>query len=128
MMRTGRGAITACLLAGCTTAPPGPPSRPLINHVVLFRLEDPAAAAELIGDCNTRIAMIPGVASYWAGRPLEPGRALVDGDYDVAMCIGFDTEDAYARYVDHPDHQDLVARWVPRLKWLRVHDVLVRAP
>ncbi len=99
-----------------------------IHHVVLFKLADPSEAGALIGDCDARMARIPAVLSYWAGRHLETGRPAVDGDYDAALCLGFTDEAGYSEYVDHPEHRALVARWQPRLEWMRVHDVLDEPP
>ena len=101
-----------------------PAPRPaLISHVVFFKLQDPSGAPALIDACDDMLSGIPGVVSYAAGRHIDTGRPTVDGDYDVGLYIGFDSEDAYAGYVDHPQHVALVNEWKPRLAWLRVYDI-----
>ena len=126
---------TACLLAvalagvlgtsglvGCAEARSLRPAR--ISHVVFFKLEDPGRRAELLADCDRLLPEIPGVVSYAAGRHLDVGRDSVDGDYDIGLYIGFETEADYAAYVEHPLHTELVQTWKPELEWLRVYDVL----
>ena len=128
------GCVAAAgLMSGCQHGADAPTSRAdarasaprpaLISHVVFFKLQDPSGAPALIDACDTMLSEIPGVVSYAAGRHIDTGRPTVDGDYDVGLYIGFDTEDAYAAYVDHPQHVELVNEWKPRLAWLRVYDI-----
>lgn len=95
----------------------------LINHVVFFELEDPADAEALIEE-SLRLGALPGVTACYAGRHIDTGRSTVLTDYDVGFFVAFDSEEAYAQYVAHPDHVALVEKWRPRLRALRVHDVL----
>lgn len=141
--RSAAGAFAAALIAaavgtgtsgcGCQRgfidpAPPGgamdaarAPGR--INHVVFFDLKDPADADALIAE-SLKLGAIPGVTSCYAGRHIDTGRDTVRQDYDVGFFVAFDSEEAYASYVAHPDHVALVERWRPRLTALRVYDVL----
>jgi hypothetical protein len=122
----------AALLTGCTTpppaAPPGPTRPARINHIVFFKLNDPADADEFIADCDAKLADIPGVVSYYAGRHLERGRTNVEGDYDVGLYLGFMSEADYDDYIAHTYHIAIVVKWKDRLEWLRVHDVLDDTP
>ncbi len=118
----------AAFLTACATAPPGPPQPARINHLAFFKLNDPADANELIADCDSMLATIPGVVSYYAGRHLDVGRDAVDGDYDVGFYVGFANETNYAGYVAHPAHLQVVNKWRPRWQWIRVHDVLDNTP
>lgn len=118
--------LLAGVLGGCAARPARvtEPVRPAtINHFVVFKLENPDAASDLIADCDRLLTEIPGVVSYFAGRHHDAGRETVYRDYDVGMYVGFNSDDAYARYVDHPNHVQLVSKWRPRLEWLRVYDV-----
>ena len=99
---------------------------PSINHVVFIKLKDPVDASRLMDDCDRLLPSIPGVHGYWCGQHGEYGRATVDGDYDVALYVGFATADGYATYVDHDNHVELVERWKPSFEWIRVHDVVDR--
>lgn len=128
-----------CALAicgGCRNSPSsGPqvrvhaPLRPArINHVVFFKLKNSADAAELIADCDAKLASIPGVVSYYAGRHIDTGRATVDANYDVGFFVGFMTAAEYAGYVQHPDHIAAVEKWRPRWEWIRIYDVLDETP
>tara|TARA_Y100001933_G_C18730579_1_gene451492 strand:+ start:253 stop:669 length:417 start_codon:yes stop_codon:yes gene_type:complete len=134
MKRNGRIGTAATILAGVLACPglgacagggSSGPTRPArISHIVFFKLEDPSQRDALLADCDRLLPAIPGVVSYAAGRHLDVGRNTVDGDYDLGLYIGFETERDYAVYVDHPNHTELVGSWRDRLAWLRVHDVL----
>ncbi len=123
---------SAAFLAGCAAPPPAAPPAPTrparINHVVFFKLIDPADAEELITDCDALLATIPGIVSYYAGRHLEKGRGNVDSDYDVGLYLGFMSEEDYDYYIRHTNHVEVVVKWKDRLDWLRVHDVLDETP
>lgn len=133
MTHIARHFLTALLLAaalplagcacGCRSANTGmPPSPAAISHVVLFNLQDPADADELIADCNERLAPIPGIASFAVGRHLDTGRSHVFSDYHVGLYVGYESEADYDVYIDHPDHVALVEKWQPRWNWIRIYD------
>lgn len=111
--------------AGCSTPDQrtGGNSPARISHIVLAKLNDPGDARALLSEGRQKLATIPGVRSYAQGRPLDAGRPNIDGDYDVAVIMGFDSAEDYRRYVEHPRHQEFVNSWRPRLKWMRIHDV-----
>jgi hypothetical protein len=121
MVRPTLTASIALLLAGCASLPVAPPPR--IQHVVLVKLRDPAQGATLLEECRTLLATIPSIRTFAAGSPLANPRPTVDSDYDVGFAMGFDNEEAYAAYVEHPQHQDMLRRWGPRVEWIRQYDV-----
>lgn len=121
-------ALTFVTIGGCAATSPSAPRPARISHVVLVKLTDPADAPALLADSDAMLAGIPGVTAYAAGTHLETGRATVDADYSVGLYIGFESEAAYAGYVDHPAHVAYVAKWRPRLEWLRIYDVLDETP
>ena len=116
--------LALLLLPACAVTRSSPPRPARINHVVFFKLQDPNDTAELIDDCDSKLASIPGVVSYFAGPHLETGRSTVDSDYDVGLYVGFMTEAAYRGYVEHPSHIEVVAKWRPALESLLVRDIL----
>ena len=123
--------LLIALLVSCARrqSVPSAPMRPaVINHVVFFKLQDPADADVLLADCESMLGQIPGVVALYAGRHIETGRPTVDSNYDVGIYVGFMDEAAYAGYVEHPSHLELVKKWQPRLQWLRVYDVLDETP
>jgi hypothetical protein len=103
-------------------------SREAIQHVLLLKLDDPSRRTALIEDCDRLLPGIEGVVSYWSGTPDESGRVspAIDSNWDVALCVGYPNEAAYAAYVIDPAHIKLVSTWKPELLWLRIHDVSVR--
>ena len=129
-----RKILVACVLAallalpGCAAARPGPPRPARINHIVFFKLKEPAEAQELLRDCDRLLATVPGIVAGYAGTHLEPARPGSDSDYDVGFYAGFMTEEAYRAYEAHPAHAEAVAKWGPRLQWLRVHDIFDETP
>lgn len=101
------------------------PIRPApILHLVYFHLADPADAPALLADCQELLPGIPGVLAYAAGTHLDTGRESVDGDYDVALLVGFPDVAAYQVYLRHEDHLELLARWGGKLTSYTIHDVL----
>ncbi|MFI4853820.1 MAG: Dabb family protein [Phycisphaerales bacterium JB065] len=130
MIRTPLIALTlgaACGAGGCAST--GSPARPaVINHPVFITLNDPAQADELIADCDNRLSRIPGIVSYYCGRPFDSGRTTVNGDYTVGLYVGFASAEDYAAYVTHPDHLWLLKKWGPRTAELRVHDIIDETP
>ncbi|MFO0895437.1 MAG: Dabb family protein [Phycisphaerales bacterium] len=116
--------ITGCsetLIRGSTAS--GVPLAPPVTHVVLITLQDPAQAAELIADCNARLPQIREIRLYSVGTPFEAGRANVDSSWTVGLTLGFEDGDAYRRYLDHPIHKELVAKWQPRWSQARIFDI-----
>jgi hypothetical protein len=122
--------LVASLLTACAATSPAPgPARPgRINHVVFFTLHDPADAGELIGDCDRMLTTVPGIVSSYAGTRLEPTREGIASDYDVGFYVGFMSEADYQTYLDHPAHLEVVKKWRPRLRRLRVYDVADETP
>ncbi len=118
---------TTLLIVGCGSQKTGSFQQAAINHVVLFGLQDPADTGELIEDCDTKLSTIDGSVSYWCGVAGDFGRSHVDRDYDVCLCVGFESEAAYQYYLDHPDHVELVQKWRSRWRWIRIHDVVENA-
>ena len=116
--------LVVVLLPACATTPSNPPRPARINHVVFFKLQDPSDTAELIDDCDEKLASIPGVVAYFAGPHLDTGRSTVDSDYDVGLYVGFMTEAAYRGYVEHPSHIEVVAKRKPSLERLLVRDII----
>lgn len=115
---------------GSLNAPAPRPAAPgVISHIVFFKLIDPSESDELIVDCDTKLATIPGVVSYACGTHLDTGRGeRVNADYDVALYLGFDSRRALDAYVAHPNHTAIVSAWQPRLQWIRVQDVIDQTP
>jgi len=95
-----------------------------INHVVLIELKQDQGTVDLVSDCDTLLADIPSVRTYWCGVHGDFGRTSVDADYDVALCVGFADAAGYQAYLDHPDHVALVEKWKPHMEWIRIHDVV----
>jgi hypothetical protein len=120
--------VLSILAVGCTSDvvlvdPDLPPPEAPINHVVFFKLSEPADLGALIEDCDAMVRQIPGIVSYFRGAHIDTGRASVDHDFSLGMNVGFMDEQAYLTYVDHPAHTALVAKWGDRMESMLVRDV-----
>jgi hypothetical protein len=112
-------------MASAACAAPHTPRRPApILHLVYFHMVDPAETEALLAACEELLAPIPSVTAYAAGRHLDTGRDTVDGDYDLALLVGFDDVEGYQAYLVHPQHLELLSRWKDRLASYTIHDVL----
>lgn len=116
------------LFVGCGDRKPNTFQRAAVNHVVMFGLHHPEDRQELIEDCDVKLSTMGGVVSYWRGEPGDFGRLTVDDDYDVCLYVGFESDDSYRQYLEHPDHVELVQKWRSRWRWIRVHDVVDKSP
>ena len=117
---------TLCLLVLLPTLKACTINTPVaIQHVVLIKLQNPDQQLALIDDCNRLLPGIDGVSTYWCGTPDQSGRIspTIDSNWDVALCVGYPSADAYNAYVVDPAHIELVTRWKPDFEWLRIHDV-----
>ena len=63
------------------------------------------------------------VETIWVGTPVDTGRDAVDGDYEVGLCVGFETMEGLQEYLQDPRHLELVALWKPRATGFRIFDV-----
>ncbi len=97
-----------------------------LNHVVLISLTDPADAAACEADCREMLGAIEVVETIWVGTPVDTGRAAVDDDYQVGLCVGFETVDDLQAYLQDPRHLELVEVWKPRAARFRIFDVGTR--
>lgn len=119
--------LTACSGSSRTSrapVPPPPPPPAMIGHIVFVELANPSDFHEILHDADWMLGTIPTVSTFAAGKHLDTGRSTVRGDYDLAIYLGFENEADLNMYVVHSSHVDFVNKWKPRLKALRVYDML----
>ncbi len=127
MTRTLALALAGLLLASCQTPPRRvDASLAPLQHVVLFTLHDPADAPELMRD-SLALLEIPGVTTIVTGPHVDVGRSTVISDYHVGLVVGLQSVAHYRGYLEHPIHDDLIARWRPKFAAVRVIDFGVPA-
>lgn len=119
----------AVLISGCRSyQEPRPAPRAeqaaLISHMVFIELHDPNDYRKILADADQMLNTIPSVYRFAAGNHLDTGRPSVSSDYDLAIYLGFQSEEDLATYVDHDQHIRFVERWMPKIKSLRVYDML----
>jgi len=124
--------MSCVLMAGCWgyQVPKGPtvvraaPPPALIGHIVFVELENPDDYGSIRRSADSLLGTIPEVATYAAGGHLDTRRDSVRTDYDLAIYLGFASQEDLAAYVAHEQHIAFVNQWKPRLKSLRVYDML----
>ena len=83
-----------------------------------------ALVDEFIHDCDTILTAIPGIVAFACGRHIDSGRANVNDDYHVAIYMGFMILDDYRAYLEHANHQALIAKWRPHIIARQTYDML----
>jgi hypothetical protein len=79
----------------------------MIRHIALFRLKKdaPSDASQSLEEGLLQLAQtISEMASYDYGTDL----GLREGNFDFAVVADFEDKEAFARYVNHPDHQAFI--------------------
>jgi hypothetical protein len=97
-----------------------------IHHVYFWLKPDAGKAAKenLIADCRSLLAKVPGVQQLWAGEPAGNQREIVDNSYSVALAVVFLDRAAHDAYQEHPLHLEFIARHEPHWQRLRVYDFI----
>ena len=111
--------LLALLLPACS----GQAGEDTVLHIVLFKLEDPSAGPRLLAETRTLVAGLPDVRWIGGGPPLGIDRPGVEGDWDVALILGFPDRAAYASWLAHSGHQRLVNAWRGQVRETRVLDI-----
>ncbi|WP_460370054.1 Dabb family protein [Actinocorallia lasiicapitis] len=78
----------------------------MIRHVVMFTWREDASA-ERIAEIAPRLAKLPGLIPQI--RRYEYGPGINPGNKDFVLVAEFDSNDDFAVYRDHPDHQAFIA-------------------
>lgn len=114
--------LSVSTLCGCgSTDKQGGPD--LINHVVLFQLQDPADAAAVQRDCARLLKPLPQVVYYACGPHVDVGRTNVSNDYALGLIVCFENQSEYDAYLKAPEHVMLVEKWKPRFSGLTIYDI-----
>ncbi len=100
----------------------GRESGPGITHVVLVTLHDQSERGALERETRQMLERAAGVDEFAVGPPVETGRAVVDGSYDVGFTARFKDRSGYAAYESDPGHTALREGWRSRVKQLRIFD------
>jgi len=102
---------TGCASAPDNVAPAAAPAGEAgTTHVIVCWLKDPgnADARRQLIERSKSFTQIPGVRSVAVGRPLPSTRPVVDSSFDIALVIGFESEQALRDYDHNPIHQQAV--------------------
>ena len=104
-----------------------PAKAPTFVHTVVFTLKKDApegAADSMIHDAHDLLAKIPTVREIRCGKPAEQ-KAGKSGpakpSYDVGLLVLFDDADGLKTYIDHPKHQEFVAKHLKNVEGDKLH-------
>jgi hypothetical protein len=100
----------------------------MLVHNVFFSLKDPSDSAKtnLIAACKKYLTKHPGIVFFSVGTlAKELNRPVNDREFDVALHIGFRTQEDHDRYQVAPDHEAFVAENKDHWAKVRVFDSTV---
>ena len=121
-------AILTVAFVGCksATAPVVKPG--YVTHVVICWLKTPSDAGdrqELI-EVSKSFQDIPGVVHVSTGEVLPSERPVVVSDFDVAIVMTFENQEAMKAYLEHPQHKRAVEETLkPLAQKIVVYDFVI---
>lgn len=83
----------------------------MIRHCVLFRWIEGATPSDVMAlevGLGGLPGIIPEIRRYLFGKDL----GIAQGNWDFALAADFEDESAFATYVAHPAHQELIAKLI----------------
>ncbi len=94
-------------------------------HVVFFwcKPETPESVKqEMITYCNEVMSKLPVVKQVKAGKAVPSPRPVVDGSYDVGLCVVFEDKAGHDAYQPHEIHQAFVTKFKQHWDKIKVYD------
>lgn len=94
-------------------------------HVVFFWCKagtPETVKQEMITYCRQEMAKISVVRNVNAGTAVPSPRDVVDGSYDVGLCVMFDDKAGHDAYQPHEIHQGFVAKFKEHWDRIQVYD------
>ncbi len=96
----------------------------MIGHIIFIQLHDSSDYFELINDADWMLGTIPSVATYAAGKHLNTGNPAVAGNYDLAIYLGFDSEQNLRNYVASSQQIRFAQKWDSKFKSKITYDMI----
>ena len=103
------------------TAPEEKAARPMIGHMVYFKLKDgtPDSRKKLVAACEKYLADHDGAVFFSAGVVSDDfKREVNDRDWDVALHLVFVDKAAHDKYQDHKEHLKFIEE--NKANWAKV--------
>lgn len=127
-------AATLLILPACNSRPAAaripqgqrPPAQApaMIGHIIFLDLTNPADYHDILHDADWMLATIPTVATYAAGKHLDTGSPAVTTNYDLAIYLGFNSEQNLRTFLVDDQHIRFIKKWNPRLNALTIYDMI----
>ena len=107
------------------------PARPAkYVHAVFFKCQPGTSDADIdamVNDGVTLLSKVPSVRKLDTGRrDAAQSRDVNDQAFDVGLLVHFDDAKGLQEYIDHPLHQEFVARHKPKMATVRVFDYVAK--
>ncbi len=83
----------------------------MIRHVVMFRWTAEATEGQkqqVAAELRRLPGLLPVLRAYHVGADL----GLVEGNFEFAVVADFDDLEGWQVYRDHPEHRDIIARFI----------------
>ncbi len=83
----------------------------MIRHVVMFRWTAEATEEQkrqVAAELRRLPALLPVLRAYHVG----PDLGLAEGNFEFAVVADFDDLEGWQVYRDHPEHRDIIARFI----------------
>jgi stress responsive alpha/beta barrel protein len=123
-MRTGAlAALTACLLAGCTTTVPLRPPVGTVQHMVLIKWKDdttPEKRQEMMNEFRLLQTRIPGIHSIDEGPDISTEK--LQKGFNHGAIVTFEDRTRRDYYLTHPAHEAFKKKALPMIDELLVVD------
>jgi stress responsive alpha/beta barrel protein len=123
-MRTGAfAALTACLLAGCTSTVPLRPPTGTVQHMVLIKWKDdtsPEKRQEVMNEFRLLQTRISGIHSIVEGPDISTEN--LQKGFNHGVIVTFEDRARRDYYLTHPAHQAFKQKALPMVAELLVLD------
>lgn len=84
----------------------------MLRQITLIKFRDSVSAAD-IDAVGSGFGEISGIVDGIRRFEYGPDLGLMDGTYDYALVIDFDSEADWKAYLEHPQHVDFAQRFTP---------------
>lgn len=83
--------------------------KPMLKHIVMWKLKNPADAATFKSLLDSCAGLVPGMLAFEVGLRGEG----LEANVDVALLSAFESTEALDAYQNHPHHKEVSAQLGP---------------
>jgi hypothetical protein len=99
----------------------------VIKHIVSWTLaeQDVAKKAESASFVTAQLMSLPALIPAITSLSVSTNAVAIDGNWDLVLIGDYVDEDALRNYIEHPEHEKVVALIKPHLATRSAVDILV---